>query len=95
MFIVLTTYKKPLEIVDQYLAQHRSYLEEGYKKDYFIVSGPRNPRTGAIIFSQLKDKKQLEHILMNDPFSLNQIWEYEIVEFEPVKFHDKFKHFLV
>lgn len=94
MFIVLLTYTKPIEIVDQYLKAHRDYLEEGYKKNFFIVSGPKNPRTGGIIVSQLSDRAQLEEILKNDPFKLNDVANYEILEFSPTKQHRNFSMLL-
>ena len=63
MFLVLITYKKPLEEIDHHLAAHRSFLDEGYKNDFFIVSGAENPRTGGVIISQLSNRDQLEKIL--------------------------------
>lgn len=94
MFLIMLAYTKPIEMIDQYLAEHRAFLEEGYQKDYFVVSGPRHPRSGGIILSQLKDKLQLEAILKHDPFALNHLAEYEIIEFNPVKFHPDFAKFI-
>jgi uncharacterized protein YciI len=94
MFLVLVNYKKPLDIIDKHLADHRAFLDEGYKQDFFIVSGPRNPRTGGIIISQLNDRAQLETILSRDPFQIHDVAEYEIVEFMPIKHHQKFTAFL-
>ena len=68
MFIILLNYKKPIEVIDKYLPAHRDFLEEGYKQNFFIVSGPKNPRTGGVIISQLNDRVQLEEILSKDPF---------------------------
>lgn len=94
MFIVHVNYKKPIEIVEEYLVKHRAFLEEGYKENYFIASGPRNPRTGGIIISQLKNRKQLEEILQKDPFYIEKIADYEIMEFTPVKYHPDFSCFI-
>lgn len=94
MFVVLLSYKKPIEVVDQHLIEHRQFLEEGYQKHYFIASGPQNPRTGGVIISQLKDRAKLEAILKNDPFSIHAVAEYKLIEFEPVKFHQDFAGFV-
>lgn len=94
MFIIDIIYKKPLECIDQYLAEHRAFLEEGYKKNYFVASGPKNPRTGGIIISQLKSLNQLEDILKQDPFNLHNLADYKIVEFNPVKYHADFSVFI-
>jgi uncharacterized protein YciI len=94
MFIILLKYKKDLQIVDDYLGEHRAYLETGYQKDYLVVSGPFNPREGGVLVSQLKDRAQVEEFIANDPFKINDIAEYEILEFSPVKYHQNFASFV-
>lgn len=94
MFVILITYKKPLEVVDKYLSEHAAFLERGYENDCFIVSGRKIPRTGGVIFSQLKDRGQLEGIIKQDPFHIHGIAEYEIIEFVPGKYHPKFALFV-
>lgn len=91
MFIVITTYLKELPLVDVHLEAHREHLALGYQKNYFLCSGPKNPRTGGIILSQLHDRKILEAFLALDPFCLEGIASYEIIEFNPVQSHPEFK----
>jgi uncharacterized protein YciI len=94
MFIIDITYKKSLEFIDQYLVEHRAFLDGGYKDNYFIASGPKNPRIGGIIISQLKDRDQLEAILKQDPFIIHDVADYNIIEFNPVKYHQDFVSFI-
>lgn len=94
MFVIQLQYKVSIEKVDQHLVEHRNFLEAGYQKNYFIASGPKSPRTGGIILSQLKDRAQLDNILKQDPFAINHIADYEIIEFTPVKFHPDFESFV-
>ncbi|RXJ86505.1 YciI family protein [Arcobacter sp. CECT 8985] len=83
MFIINLTYIEPLDIVDNYLPLHVKYLEEQYSKNNFIASGKKVPRNGGIILSLLSSKEKLEKVLSQDPFSINKIAEYEIIEFIP------------
>ena len=92
MFLVLITYKKSLDEIDRYLIGHHDFLDAGYKNNYFIVSGPKNPRTGGIIISQLGNREQLEQILNSDPFKTHDAADYEIIEFMPVKYHRNFSN---
>lgn len=94
VFVIVITYQKPLAEVDKYLAAHRDFLSGGYEKNYFICSGPQNPRSGGVIISQLNDRKQLENFLKDDPFLINQIASYQIIEFTPVKYHADFSEFI-
>ncbi len=94
MFIIILTYKKPIEVVDQYLIEHRTFLDDCYKKNIFITSGPQKPRTGGILISQLKDRLELEDVLKQDPFEIHQVAEYKIIEFDPIKYHPNFISFV-
>jgi uncharacterized protein YciI len=87
MFVVKLKYLKPLELVDQYLVQHRDFLEEGYKKGFFLASGPQNPRVGGIIIALIKTREELEAVLKQDPFCVEGLASYELIEFTPVKYH--------
>ena len=49
-----------------------------FENNYFIASGPQNPRTGGIILSQLQDRKKLEDILKDDPFQIHDIADYKM-----------------
>lgn len=94
MFVISLNYKVPIETVEQHLAAHREFLELGYQKEYFIASGPKNPRTGGIILSQLANREQLMEVIKQDPFYLHGIADFEIVEFNPVKYHKNFASFV-
>ena len=94
MFIVIIRYKKPLSVIEQHLTAHRAFLDKGYEKDFFIASGPQNPRVGGVIISQLNNREQLEKILQQDPYRLEDVADYEILEFTPVKYHPNFSHFI-
>jgi len=94
LFIIHVNYIKSLDVVDQYLNAHRTYLDSGYAKNHFIASGPKNPRTGGVIISQLKNRDELQDILKQDPFYMHGIAEYVIEEFTPVKYHAEFASFV-
>jgi uncharacterized protein YciI len=95
MFVILLSYIKPLEIVDQYLAEHSNFLDECYRKNYFFVSGRKIPRTGGVILSQLTDRNELEAVIKNDPFNVHQIADYDIIEFSPTKYNPDFSGFIM
>ena len=94
MFIIMLNYIKRLDIVEKYLDQHKKFLEFCYKSNFFIASGPKNPRTGGVIISQISDRAQLDNLLKQDPFHINNIADYEIIEFTPSKYHPNFAAFI-
>lgn len=94
MFIIEITYKKPTEFVELHLSAHREFLDVAYQNSYFLASGPKNPRTGGIIISQLSNSDQLNDILKEDPFWINEVADYKIIEFNPTKYHSNFIEFI-
>ncbi len=86
MFITILTYKKPLEEVDRYLQAHRDYLSEHYAAGDFIMSGPQTPRVGGVIMIKAENRSAVDAIIAQDPFNINGIADYQIVEFTPTMF---------
>ncbi|WP_430409116.1 YciI family protein [Kordia sp.] len=90
MYIISITYKVSLEIVNQHLKDHVDYLNEHYKLGNFQVSGRKVPRTGGIILSTMKNKDELVAVLEKDPFKINDLATYEVIEFIPSKTSEAF-----
>ncbi len=96
MFIAILTYTKPLEEVDRFLQAHRDYLAEHYAAGDFIASGPQTPRAGGVIMINAADRDAVNGIISQDPFNINQIADYQIVEFTPTMFsNDNLKKILL
>lgn len=88
MFIAILKYKKPLEEVDRFLQAHRDYLAEHYAAGNFISSGPQTPRVGGVIMIKAGNHIAVDAIIAQDPFNINGIADYQIVEFTPTMFCD-------
>ncbi len=86
MFIAILTYKKPLEEVDRHLQAHRDYLAVHYAAGDFIASGPQTPRIGGVIMMKSDNRALVDSIIAQDPFNINGIADYRIVEFTPTMF---------
>jgi uncharacterized protein YciI len=91
-FIILLTYTKPLEEIDKFLVEHRSYLDEGYKNSVLLASGPQNPRNGGVLIGKAESLLKMKEFCSQDPFSINQCAEYQLIEFIPVKYQSDFKN---
>lgn len=83
MFVILLNYIKPLSEVDNFVGEHKEFLERHYAAGHFVMSGRKVPRTGGVILAVGTSRTQIEHIINEDPFHREQIADYEIIEFLP------------
>lgn len=88
LFIVILHYTVPLEKIDACRPAHLEFLEKYYAENIFITSGPQVPRNGGIILAKCNDKSILQEILLKDPFAINNLATYEIIEFVPTKWNN-------
>ena len=86
MYIVSLNYIKEVSEVEKHLEEHIKFLEKYYEIGKFICSGRKNPRTGGVILLNAESLSEVEKIILEDPFNINEIAEYEITEFFPTKY---------
>lgn len=92
MFVLILTYKAPIEKVLELLDAHRCYLDKYYATGNFLASGPQVPREGGIILCRAESRAEVENMIKEDPF--NAVADYQIIEFEANKAVKKFQELL-
>ena len=85
MFIIELTYKVPSSEIDANMAAHVTFLEKYYHSDHFLASGRKEPRDGGVIFAKASSRKRIEEIIAEDPFNINGLADYRIIEFKATK----------
>jgi len=85
MFIISLEYTRPIAEVDRILPAHVEYLNKYYKEGVFLLSGRKVPRKGAIIMALADSKADLQRIIGEDPFCIEKVARYKIVEFHATK----------
>lgn len=93
-FVIHVSYHVALSRIEELTPDHRAYLQRFYESGNLLFSGPRVPRTGGVIVGKFDSIPDVEQFVRNDPFYKNQVAEYEIIEFDPVKFQDSVKSWL-
>ncbi|MDQ0640764.1 uncharacterized protein YciI [Pedobacter sp. W3I1] len=87
MFIIDLKYIVPLTELDEHMDAHVQYLKKYYKKNIFVASGRKVPRTGGIILALAKDEEALKKILMEDPFYKHRLADFSITHFLTSQYH--------
>ena len=87
MFIANLKYKKSMKEVNKVLEAHLEYLDKYFEKGKFICTGKKSfPELGGVILFNSNNLEEAKKILYEDPFYIEEISDYEIIEFQPVKF---------
>lgn len=76
------------------MADHVKFLRKYYKKNVFVASGRKVPRTGGIILALAKSKEEIEDIISEDPFHKHNLAEFSITEFLTSQYHPELKKLL-
>ncbi|MBW8310170.1 MAG: YciI family protein [Candidatus Paracaedibacteraceae bacterium] len=93
IFIIILKYTVPVQRIEQSIISHREYLKSYYESGQFLISGPLVPRTGGVILAKANDRQEIDKIMQKDPFTLEKIAEYEIIEFNVANSADVLKDF--
>lgn len=94
MFIIDLNYIVPLGELDAHMADHVKFLRKYYRKNMFLASGRKVPRTGGIILARAGSKTDVETIMQEDPFCIHKLAEFTITEFLASQYHPDLKKFL-
>jgi len=94
MHLILLKYTKPIEEIEKYFEAHVAFLDKNYVDNKFIFSGRKVPRTGGVILANNCTSYEVSKIIQEDPFYINKVANYEIVEFTPTKYADAFGSFI-
>lgn len=95
MFIIDLNYIVPLEQLDAHMSEHVKFLRKYYKKNVFVASGRKVPRTGGVILALASSKEEVEQIIIEDPFYTHKLAEFTITEFLTSQYHPELKKLLV
>jgi len=94
MFAFHSRYTRPPEEVDKHLDAHRAFLRTLIDRKILICSGPQVPRTGGFILLNASGRDDAERIMADDPYVLNGLAKYEIIEFELKSCREGFRELL-
>jgi uncharacterized protein YciI len=87
MYIISLNYIVPLEELDQHMADHVKYLKKYCKKNVFVASGRKVPRTGGVILALADSQEEVEAIIKEDPFCKLELAEFDITHFLTSQYH--------
>ena len=68
LFVIDIEYTVPFEQIEPVLAPHMDFVKQCYAEGRFLVSGPKDPRTGGIVIATGPSRDEIEALMARDPF---------------------------
>jgi uncharacterized protein YciI len=82
MYILITSYSQPPEIVNRYFKSHCEWLNKYIKAGIFLASGPKKSHLGGAIIVKSIDKDKLKSIIEEDSYVIADVADYLIVDMD-------------
>ena len=68
------------------IAEHRAFLQNGYERGHFLLSGPQVPPNGGFLVARAETRDALDRMLEGEPFVRDKLMHFvRITEFDPVQ----------
>lgn len=80
-FVVEGTILDPKKMNDEVMKMHMSYTQKAMDSGVILTSGLKEDMSGGLFIIKSETIENVENYLNNEPFKVNGIQEYRIIEF--------------
>jgi uncharacterized protein YciI len=77
MYLMISTYLRPLDEVDLHRADHQAFLDTVEQAGILISAGRRVPPDGGIVLLAVDSAEQAQEVMAKDPYVLAGVAHYE------------------
>lgn len=84
-YVLLVSYTADLAAIDAEMPAHQRFLNRHFASGEFLLSGPRDPRTGGVILARAVNDARVAQIIAADPFLQQGLATYEVISFHPTR----------
>jgi uncharacterized protein YciI len=88
MYILFINFTKSLQDIQPVFPAHLEFIDAHIKTGKFILSGGLTGRPAGVVLANINNGDDLKALLAEDPFILEQVADYEIIEFTPSRYHE-------
>ncbi|SDT73406.1 YciI family protein [Actinoplanes derwentensis] len=85
VYLMISTYLKPLDEVDAARADHLSYLAGLEEAGYSVTAGRIDPPTGGIILLDVDTEAEAQELIAEDPYVQRGLATYAAIGWHPAR----------
>ncbi|KZN70430.1 YciI family protein [Pseudoalteromonas luteoviolacea] len=83
MFIIQLKFSDNQSLAKDFIKDHKAWLQTWFDKGVFILSGSLKPAAGGVIIAVNVNKTEIESIVFEDPFVIENVVKPEVIELSP------------
>lgn len=83
MHIIILKFTKKRHSAEQYLPDHKAWLERGFEDDAFLLAGTLGSNLGGAILARGLPIEAIQERVNEDPFVRENIVSAEVLEYAP------------
>lgn len=92
MFVIFLNFSANKANAKDFMVGHNQWLNEYFDKNIFLLAGSVTPQKGGIIIAHNCEEGEINNIISQDPFVIENIVTPEILEIVPSKINETIKN---
>ena len=85
VYLMISTYQKPLAEVDEARADHLTYVAELEAGGFSVAAGRIDPPTGGIILLDVDSEEEAQALIAKDPYVQRGLATYTAIGWHPAR----------
>lgn len=85
MFLIQLRFSKNKANASQFMDGHNAWLKKGFSSGIFLLAGSIQPNLGGAIIASNATLEQIQEVVQQDPFVVENVVSFEIIEISPSK----------
>ncbi|MGF1741917.1 hypothetical protein L4C34_12720 [Vibrio profundum] len=82
MYTLIVDLIKPVDEVNKLAKEHGVWVKQQVDRGIFLLAGPKRSGLGGVTLTKSMDKGQLKTLLASDPYLIEDVAEYQIIDFD-------------
>ena len=85
MYLMISTYRAPLEQVDAARAAHLAFVDGLVRAGVLVSAGRQDPPVGGILLLDVESEARAHELLADDPYVRQGLADYAATNWQPTR----------
>ena len=85
MYLMISTYRSPIEKVDEARSAHLEFVDELQRAGLLVSAGRQDPPVGGILLLDVESEARAHELLADDPYVRQGLADYVVTGWQPTR----------